>query len=104
MIVSGKDRLKIIQNIIAQAGGIENVDLASELPKTLSALNGLHAQQQIAGMQNNAPVTPPQGAGQGFSGQPTNPAPEQANAPDMPPNDQNQPPMNEGQGALNLPQ
>ena len=55
-------------------------------------------------MQNNAPVTPPQGAGQGFSGQPTNPAPEQANAPDMPPNDQNQPPMNEGQGALNLPQ
>jgi hypothetical protein len=61
-----KDRYTIIQNIIARSGGIDRIDLASELAKSESMINQFSAQSQmekVMNVKNNIPVMPPQPTG-----------------------------------------
>ena len=70
MTLSASDRRKVLQNIIANGGGVDRVDLATELARVESGMGMMASQQQMAEM--NAPVQPP---------------PEQQNM--MPPQEQN---------------
>ena len=63
MNLSGKDRLRILQNAIARAGGIDKVDLASELSKSVAMLNGISAQDTLNQYQSNMAMGSPQGTG-----------------------------------------
>lgn len=85
-MIPAKDRYAILMNAIARSGGLDDIDLAGELAKSLSAINGFNAQQQMAAMQNPvvAPSQPPQGTI----------TPEAVQTPMQP---------TEGQGELNLP-
>jgi hypothetical protein len=83
-MISAKEKLKILYNIINRSGGIENVDLHSELAKSLSAINTMATQDHIAQMQPppqpSQPVIPPQE-------QPVQPEPtaQQSPLPNTPP-------------------
>lgn len=57
-MTSANERLKILYNILARGGGIENVDLYSELSKSLSTINSFDTQQQMSQMA--APPMPMQ--------------------------------------------
>lgn len=60
MNLSGKDRQKIIWNAIARAGGIDKIDVASELAKSVAMLNGFQSQDMISQAQaGSQPVGAP---------------------------------------------
>lgn len=61
--MTAKDRYKVLNNAIARAGGIENVDLYSELAKSESILNGMQGKADYdtvmaENAQNNAITAP----------------------------------------------
>lgn len=90
--MTAEEKLKIIDNILARSGGIENIDLYGELAKATSMLNGMKAQADMASMQNMANMTSPQplqGTNSPLAGQSTTQEPTM--------------PQNEGNGELNLP-
>ncbi len=58
--MTSEDKLRILYNILARSGGIENVDLSSELAKSMAIINGLDAQSQMMDMQNMANQAIPQ--------------------------------------------
>jgi hypothetical protein len=91
-MISAKDRWIILNNIIANSGGIDKVDLTSEFAKAIAGVNKFNAQQQMAQM---TPPQPPQGT---MSGQPVQSMPQDPNAVNQPN------PMDNGQGAMNVPQ
>jgi hypothetical protein len=93
--MTADEKLKIIDNILARSGGIENIDLYGELAKATSMMNTFAAQQQLSDMQNMASMTPPQTQGSIISPESGQSTPLMPTEPTMP--------QNEGQGAMNLP-
>ena|ERR1035437_4513872 len=89
--MNAKDSYKIALNILAKTG--MNGDLIGEFAKTMSTLHGLDSQTQLINMQNMAQKTSNQPLGGTIA-----PQPDQSTAqpPTMPPNDQNQPPVQNG--------
>lgn len=88
-MISFTDQYKILQNIIARSGGLDKINLASELAKVNSTLNGMNSQMEVS--QMSAPQTP-----QGTQLPTVNQSiPPTGTQPIMP--------QNEGQGALQLP-
>ena len=63
MNLSGKDRLRILQNAIARVGSIDKVDLATELAKSVSMVNGFNAQQQLSQFGSDMAMNAPQATG-----------------------------------------
>ena len=59
---TAKEELIILQNIIAKAGGIENVDLHSEFAKSMSLMHNINARDAVnqAQAMNNPPTASPQ--------------------------------------------
>jgi len=56
-MASAKDRWVILNNIIAKAGGIENVNLHSELAKSEAVLNMHKANTDMSALQSSTPLS-----------------------------------------------
>ena len=90
-MLSFTKQLEIAQQVIAKNGGIENINLISEMAKVQAMVADYDAKQSISNVpnipvQNNAPVTSPQPSGGTMSPdgeQPINPT---ANEPLQPQN------------------
>jgi hypothetical protein len=94
-MISANERLKILQNILARGGDIGEIDLHSEMSKSLSAINGYNASKEIANMQRMAQMPLNNDSTGAIS-------PEMGQSATQDPNALNQP-MSEGNGTLNLP-
>jgi len=95
-MASAKDRWAILNNIIAKAGGIENVNLHSELAKSEAVLNMHKANTDMSALQSSTPPlsstpTPPQS--QNSLGDTANPLSTQPMSPEMGQSTNGQPPM-----------
>jgi hypothetical protein len=93
--MKASEKQKILFNILARGGNIDDIDLSTELAKSMALLNRADSMGQMTQMQNPVPMTTPEAVGQ-----PIPPAVEQntGQPPQSPQINQN-----EGQGALNLP-
>lgn len=104
-MLSFTKQLEIAQQVIAKNGGIENINLISEMAKVQAMIADYDAKQKnMAGVpnipnipvQNNASVASPQPSGDTISPMGEQPITPEGNEPLQP--------QNEGQGTMNLPQ
>lgn len=93
--MNAKDRYKLMFDLVANAGGIDQIDLASEFSKAMSAIEKLRVGANIAQPQINASVAPASNAGGAIAQPPMDTATQDPNALNQP--------QNEGNGTLNLP-
>ena len=59
-MISAKDKQRLVYDVIAQNGGLDNIDLASELSKVLSSLNRDILSTRATMPQDNGQMTAPQ--------------------------------------------
>jgi hypothetical protein len=102
-MASAKERLRILREIIADAGDIANVDLQSELGKRLTMMDRQKIQMPMMPPPMSTPATPPQGMGQAMPPQQPQSQPPEGQTPVIDENNLNNPNQMEGQGSMNLP-
>jgi hypothetical protein len=78
--MTAQDRLRILYNIIARSGNIEDIDLSAELAKNLSLVNSMESQDMMQNMpvsapNNNAGATISPDMGQSMGQTPSSPVP-----------------------------